>query len=67
MPVDRRYFGPGQLQFISSSTYRRVRLFESEPFRRDFVDEQRQLREPLGFLLIGWVLMPETFHLLLQP
>ena len=47
MPVYRRYFGPGQLQFITSSTYRRVKLFESERFRRDFVDVLRQLREPL--------------------
>jgi hypothetical protein len=59
MPVYRRYFGPGQLQFISS-TYRRVKLFESQRFRRDFVDVLRQLREPLGFLLMGWVLMPDV-------
>jgi REP element-mobilizing transposase RayT len=44
-----------------------VKLFETERFRRDFVDVLRQLREPLGFLLNGWVLMPEHFHLLLQP
>jgi hypothetical protein len=47
MPVYRRYFGPGQLQFITSSTYRRVNLFESEGFRRDFVEVLRQLRGPL--------------------
>jgi REP element-mobilizing transposase RayT len=39
---------------------------ESERFRRDSVDLLRQLREALGFLLIGWVLMPEHFYLLLQ-
>ena len=47
MPVYRRYFGPGQLQFITSSTYRRVNLFESEGFRRDFDEVLRQLRGPL--------------------
>jgi REP element-mobilizing transposase RayT len=62
-----RYFGPGQLQFITSSTYQRVKLFESERFRRDFVNVLRPLREPLSFLLIGWGLMPEHFHFLLQP
>jgi REP element-mobilizing transposase RayT len=67
MPVYRRYFDPGQLQFITSSTYRRVKLFDSERFRRDFVDVLRQLREQWGFLLIGWFVMPEHFHLLLQP
>ncbi|MGB9484760.1 MAG: hypothetical protein WCD04_01415 [Terriglobia bacterium] len=44
-----------------------MKLFEGERLRRDFVDALRQLREPLGFLLIGWVLMPEHFHLLPQP
>jgi putative transposase len=67
MPVYRRYFDPGQLQFITSSTYRRVKLFDSERFRRDFVDVLRQLREQWGFLLIGWFVMPEHFHLLLWP
>jgi REP element-mobilizing transposase RayT len=38
-----------------------------ERFRREFVDVLRQLREQLGFLLMGWVLMPEHFHLLLPP
>ncbi len=36
-------------------------------FWRDFVHVLQQLRELSGFLLIGWVLIPEHFHLLLQP
>ena len=27
----------------------------------------RQLRQEAGFLLIGWVLIPERFHLLIKP
>jgi putative transposase len=67
MPVSRRHFAPGQLQFITSSTYRRTKLFESHRFRCDFVAALRELREETGFLLIGWVLMPEHFHLLIKP
>ncbi len=63
----RRYFDPGQLQFITSSTYRRRKLFESRRFREDFVEVLRGLRQEMGFRLIGWVLMPEHFHLLLKP
>lgn len=32
-----------------------------------FVDVLRQLRQEKGFLLVGWVLMPEHFHLLIKP
>ncbi len=67
MPAYRRHFEPGQLQFITTSTYRRIRLFESNRFCRDFVETLRELRQQMGFLLIGWVLMPEHFHLLIRP
>lgn len=57
MTVSRRYFAPGQLQFITSSVYRRWKLFESPRLRGVFVEVLRQLRREVGFLLIGWVLM----------
>ncbi len=63
----KRHFDPGQLQFITSSTYRRRKLFESQRFRGDFVEVLRDLRQEMGFRLVGWVLMPEHFHLLLKP
>ena len=62
MPVSRRHFAPGQLQFITSSTYRRTMLFDSHRFRCDFVEVLRQFRRETGFLLVGWVLMPEHFQ-----
>ncbi len=67
VPVYRRHFLPGQLQFITASTYCRAKLFESERFRQDFVEVLQQLRQEMGFRLIGWVLMPEHFHLLIKP
>jgi putative transposase len=66
MPVSRRYFEPGQLQFITSSVYRRLKLFDS--YRRlMFVRVLRECRQEKGFLMIGWVLMPEHSHLLVKP
>ena len=62
MPVSRRHFAPGQLQFITSSTYRRTKLFDSHRLRCDFVEVLRQFRRETGFLLVGWVLMPEHFQ-----
>ena len=67
MAVSRRYFAPGQLQFITSSVYRRLKLFDSYRLRLMFVEVLREYRQELGFLLIGWVLMPEHFHFLIMP
>ena len=67
MPFYHRTYNRGELQFIPSSTYRRAPLFLSERFRRCFVQRLEEVRQELKFLLIGWVLMPEHFHLLIKP
>jgi REP element-mobilizing transposase RayT len=67
MPTSKRHFAPGQLQFLTSSTYRRAKLFQSDRLRWSFVEVLGQLRTEMGFLLIGWVLMPDHFHLLIKP
>jgi len=67
MSVSRRYFAPSQLQFITSSVYRGLKLFDSYRLRLMFVEVLREYRQELGFLLIGWVLMPEHFHFLIRP
>ena len=62
-------FAPGQLQFITSSVYRRRKLFDSHRVRCEFVETLRRLRQETGFLLIGWVLIRRLtdFHLLIKP
>jgi len=67
MAMGRRHFARGELQFLTTRTYRRNRLFTCQRFRAIFVDTLRQLREETRFLLVGWVLMPEHFHLLIRP
>jgi putative transposase len=67
MPFYKRTFSLGQLQFITTSTYRRSPLFLSEHFCRFFVQTLEELRKEMKFLLIGRVLMPDHFHLLLKP
>ena len=62
-----RYFVPGELQFITASTYRRVSLFTSPRFCREFVKVLDAIRAEFKFLLLGWVLMPEHFHILIWP
>ena len=67
MPIYGRHYEPGQLQFITTSTYRRTQLFHSQRFCWAFVEVLRELRRETGSLLIGWVLMPEHFHVLIKP
>ncbi|MGO8788483.1 MAG: hypothetical protein ACLQVL_14035 [Terriglobia bacterium] len=68
MPFYHRVYCPGELQFITTSTYRRTPLFRSNRFRRCFGQKTRgpwtagpryeleEVRQELHFLLIGWVL-----------
>jgi len=67
MPVYHRVYTPGQLQFITASTYRRTPVFLSDRFRNCFVQKLEEVRRELHFLLAGWVLMPEHFHILIRP
>jgi putative transposase len=67
MPFYKRIYGAGELQFITTSTYRRAPLFRSERLCRCFVQRLKEVRQQFQFLLIGWVLMPDHFHLLLRP
>jgi putative transposase len=61
------YYGLNHLHFVTASTYRRTRLFDSERFCRHFVETLRTLRSKFNFKLIGYVLMPEHFHALIWP
>jgi REP-associated tyrosine transposase len=63
----KHYYGLNHLHFLTRSTYRRARLFDSDKFRRRWVKTLEELRSELGFKIIGYVLMPEHFHLLLWP
>jgi REP element-mobilizing transposase RayT len=67
MPFYHRVSSCGELQFITTRTYRCTPLFLSDRFRRCFVQSLEEVRQELHFLLIGWVLMPEHFHVLIKP
>lgn len=67
MPRQRHYYGLNHLHFITASTYRRAKLFDSQRFRRHFIQTLAELRNELNFKIIGYVLMPEHFHLLIWP
>ena len=67
MSRQRHYYGLNHLHYLTASTYRRARVFDSPRFRNRFVKTLHALRALLGFKIFGWVLMPEHFHLLIWP
>ena len=61
-----RYYGAGDLHFITCSCYRRQPLLGT-PLRRDlFLKVLEQVRKRYVFVVVGYVVMPEHFHLLIS-
>ena len=62
----KRYYGQGDLHFVTFSCYRRLPLLGSRRARDVFVMELGRVREKYGFRLLGFVVMPEHVHLLMS-
>jgi putative transposase len=61
-----RYYGSGDLHFITTSCYHR-RPFLASPRSRDlFLQALEQMRHRYRFAVLGYVVMPEHVHLLLS-
>src|ERR1700674_4949254 len=61
----RRYYGRGDLHFVTFSCYRRRPYLGTWRARDRFVKVLDQVRARWDFPLIGYVVMPEDVHLLL--
>ena len=62
----KRYYGRGDLHFLTFSCYRRLPLLGNGRARERFVQALGKMRERYGFLLVGYVVMPEHVHLLIS-
>jgi REP element-mobilizing transposase RayT len=61
-----RYYGAQDLHFITGSCYHRQPELGT-PQRRDlFLQILEQVRKRYGFVVLGYVVMPEHFHLLIS-
>ena len=61
----RRYYGSGYAHFITTSCFRRLPLLNT-PWRRDLLLKVlEQVRRRYGFVVLGYVVMPEHVHLLI--
>ena len=62
----RRYYGAEDLHFITCSCYRRRPLLGSARRRDLFLAILEQVRRGYGFVVVGYVVMPEHVHLLIS-
>jgi putative transposase len=61
----RRFYGAHDLHFITCSCYHR-QSFLGTPGRRDlFLEILEQVRQRYQFVITGYVVMPEHFHILM--
>ena len=59
-----RYYGAGNLHFITTSCYQRRALLGSRKNRDLFLIVLEQVRRRYHFVVVGYVVMPEHVHLL---
>ncbi len=62
----KRCYGGGYLHFITSSCYHRRPLLGTAARRSLFLETLEQVRRRYGFVVVGYVVMPEHFHLLIS-
>ncbi len=62
----KRYYGRGDLHFVTFSCYRRLPLLGTMRARNLFVQALGKIRERYKFLLVGYVVMPNHVHLLIS-
>jgi putative transposase len=62
----QRYYGCGDLHFVTFSCYRRLPFLGSRGARNCFVRMLDEVRSRHAFQLIGYVVMPEHVHLLVS-
>ncbi len=61
-----RYYGSGDLHFITCSCHRRQPLLGTARRRDLFLTVLEQVRRRYQFVVVGYVVMPEHIHLLLS-
>jgi putative transposase len=62
----KRYYGAGDLHFITCSCYRRQPLLATPRHRDVFLTVLERMRQRYQFVVVGYVIMPEHIHLLIS-
>lgn len=62
----KRFYGKGDLHFVTFSCYQRLHLLSTIEARNLFVEELGRVRDQMKFRLIGYVVMTNHVHLLMS-
>jgi putative transposase len=62
----KRYYGSGDLHFVTTSCYRRQPFLGTMHGRDLFLNVLEKMRRRYRFVVLGYVVMPEHVHLLLS-
>jgi putative transposase len=62
----KRYYGCGDLHYITFSCYHRQPFLGTAPRRDLLLTVLEEVRRKYGFVVLGYVIMPEHFHLLVS-
>jgi putative transposase len=58
---------PNTFHYITTVTYNRIPVFRSDAMCRIFIETLSEMRELHPFKLVGYVVMPDHIHLILNP
>jgi REP-associated tyrosine transposase len=62
----KRYYGQDHLHFLTCSCYHRQSWLASAHRRDLFIQILEEVRQRFGFVVVGYVVMPEHIHLLIS-
>jgi putative transposase len=62
----KRYYGSGDLHYVTCSCYQRKRWLDTDRRRDLFLRILEEVRKQHRFVVLGYVVMPEHFHLLMS-
>jgi putative transposase len=62
----KRYYGAGQAHFITCSCYHRIPWLDTAARRDLFLSILEEVRQRYRFVVLGYVVMPDHFHLLIS-
>jgi len=63
----KHYDHDGRARFITFCTHEKIPLLTNNVIRKIVIDSISAMRDEYGFLLIGYVIMPEHIHLVIIP
>ena len=62
----KRYYGAGHAHFITCGCYHRIAWLDTAPRRGLFLTILEEVRQRFRFVVLGYVVMPDHFHLLIS-